>query len=189
MRDSGFSLLEIVIVIGVSVIVCLLIVSILVSNTGFSYKQTAIVSEGLSLNDVIREIDDVVRQASSVAVSYPETEPIFTTGDETLVLKLPSLSAAGNMDEVYDFLVIAKDENPKILKIKIFPDPQSSRASQDKVLTTILSSVKFSYLDENGNTAPPSSAVSIGVDLTVLSKTGSIGSNRSVSAVTKLRNN
>ncbi|OGE35013.1 hypothetical protein A3E45_01665 [Candidatus Daviesbacteria bacterium RIFCSPHIGHO2_12_FULL_43_11] len=185
----GFTLLETVIAAGIALIVGTFLVAILVNHSGLFYKQNSIVSEGLSLNDAIREIENNIRQAVYVADGYPESAPDYATGVETLVLKLPALSETGVIDGIYDYAVIAKDPSePKVIRLWIFPDPQSTRKASNLVLTNLLESVNFKFLDKSGNLVAPVSAASVGTTLTVLSQTGSVGSSRASSAVTTLRN-
>lgn len=184
--------METLIVGGVALIVGTFLVGILVNNNGFFYKQTSTVSEGLGLNDTVREIENSIRQAASVSSGYPEVSPIYTytSGASTLVLKLPSYNESGVIANVYDYIVIAPDAlKPKILRMQIFKDDLSQREEANKVLTTLVESVQFSYLDKNGNSVSPVSASSVGVTLKLLAKTGSVGSSRSSSTVINLRNN
>jgi len=185
----GFTLLEIVLASAVALIVGTFLITILVNNSGFFYKQNAIVSEGLGLNDVSSDIDNNIKQAAGVIPFYPTTSPIYTTGSETLILKLPSFNLSGIIENTYDFVVIAKDLTyPKILRRQIFTDPQSQRQASNQVLTTILESIRFNYYDQNGGVVAPDVASSVGVILTVNPKTGSIGSSRTSSILTSLRN-
>lgn len=185
----GFTLLETVMAAGIALIVGTFLVAILVSHSGLFYKQSSIVSEGLSLNDAIREIENNIRQAVYVADGYPEGSPDYTTGSETLVLKLPALSESGVVDGVYDYVVVAKDPaQSKVMRIWVFPDPQSTRNASNLVLTTLLESVQFKFLDKSGDLVVPAAAASVGTTLTVLSNVGSIGSSRASSAITTLRN-
>lgn len=185
----GFTLLEMVIVGGIALVVGTFLASILVNHSGVSYKQGSIVNSGLSLNDSMKTIDENIKQAAAVASSYPESSPIYTTSAEVLVLKLPAINSSGIINNVYDYVVVAKDTaNTKILRLYVFPDAQSSRLSANMVLTTILQSVQFQFMDKNGNAVSPNAATSVGVNLTVLSKLGSIGQNQSASSVTSLRN-
>lgn len=189
-NESGFTLLETVLASVVAVVVATLLMTILVNNNGLFYKQNAMVSEGLSLNDAVTKINQNIKQSISVAINYPETSPVYITGTETLVLKLSGLNGGDILNNVYDYLVISKDPTKQnVLRLQIFPDQESTRESANLVLTTILSAIQFSYLDKSGNTVNPVSATSIGLNLTVLSKTGSIGSNRSSTTITSLRNN
>lgn len=187
--SAGFTLLETVMAAGIALIVGTFLVAILVSHSGLFYKQSSIVNEGLNLNDAMREIENNIRQAVYVADGYPEGSPDYTTGVETLVLKLPALSETGVVDGIYDYAVVAKDSSePKVVRLWVFPDPQSTRKASNLVLTNLLESVQFKFLDKSGNLVAPTSAASVGTTLTVLSKTGSIGSSRSSSAITTLRN-
>lgn len=190
MKPLGMTLVEILLAAAAAVAVGALLVGILAQSSGFYYKENAIIREGLSLNDVVHRIDENIREALSVASGYPEASPQFSSGAETLVLKLPSLSGSGTVSGIYDFVVITKDStNPKILRMKVFPDEQSQRPSADTVLTVILDSIQFRYLDKNGAVVTPVAAFSVGTTLTAMDKTGTIGSSRTTSIVTTLRNN
>lgn len=185
----GFTLPEILITLGVAVIIGVLLLAILVNNNIIFYKQSAIVSEGLDLNDATREISSNIQQAAKIADGYPEDTSTFTTSSTTLVLKLPSLGVSGVIDNTYDFVVIAKDvSNPKILRLQTFPDAQSTRHQVNQVLTTLLQEIQFKYLDKDNAEVPFASAVSVETTLTVLAKTGFVTSNRTSTQVTTLRN-
>lgn len=187
---KGFTLVEVLLAAFVAVVVGALLVGILVNNSGFFYKQNAIISEGMGLNDSVRKIEDYIRQALSVAAGYPEASPVFTSGEQTLVLKIPALSPTGILVGVYDFVVVTKDQsNPKILTVKVFPDGQSQRPGAGTVLTVLLDSIEFKFMDKSGNIVAPAQASSVGVTLKILARTGAIGSSRETSIVTTLRNN
>lgn len=186
---EGFTLVEILIAAGIALIVGIILSSILVNNNGVYYKQSAIVNEGLSLNDTISTINKNIMQALAIASSYPEVSPTFTSNTETLILKLSAFNNEEIIKDVYDYIIIYKDStNQKVLKLQIFPGLGSERVASIFVLTNILQDLVFSYLDKDGNPISPATATSIGVKLTVLSKTGSIDSSRSSSSVTNLRN-
>lgn len=189
MREKGFTLLEIVLVAGLAIIVGTLLITILVQNNGFYYKQNSIIAEGLSLNDAMRGMDTYIRQAIAVAPEYTDGATSYTSGGQTLVLKLPSLNSEEIIENTYDFVVITKDpEKPNVLRLKIFPDVLSSRNGENLVLTTLAESYNFKYLDKAGNQVSPSSAVAVENTLSVLSKSGSIGSSRTSFSTVTLRN-
>ena len=187
----GFSLLEIMLAASVAGVIGILLISILVNTSGFFYQQQSVINEGLSLNDVLGQISSLVKGAQSVANNYPETgTPQFTTSSTILVLKLPGINQNEVLPDVSDFVVVTKDpQNLKILTLKIFPDPRSTRELKDSVLTTLLDAIKFSYLDKTGSEVlTPNLAETVRIDLTVLAKTGSIGSKRSAGITVNLRN-
>lgn len=187
--NFGFTLLETVIAVAVAMMTGTFLLTILVGNSGVFYKENAVVNEGLDLNDALMQVNNQIKQAAFVATGYPESEPTYVSDSDTLVLKLPALSASGVLPDTYDYAVIRKDfAKPTILRLQVFPDPTSTRPPVDIVLTTLLQTLQFSYLDQSGSTVAPQQATSVGIALTVLAKTGSIGSGRSATVVTNLRN-
>jgi len=135
------------------------------------------------------EIDKNILQGVGVAEIYPEVSPLYTTDSHTLILKLPGLGAEGVLTDVYDYVVIARDaDKNNILRKKVFPDAQSTRKSEDLVLTTILDAIDFSYLNKSGGSVNPNLATSISTVLAVKSGNELINSKRSSTTVTTLRN-
>lgn len=164
-------------------------VSILVNHSGLFYKESSIVSEGLGLNDVMAEIKSNVRESTQVSVGYPESSPTYLSSTDTIVLKLPSISSSGTIDNVYDYIIVAKDPtNQKILRLQLYPDAQSIRRAGNTVLTTLLDSIEFGYLNKSGDTVEPNLATSVLVNIKMLSRTGSVGSSRTSTSTTALRN-
>lgn len=188
-QERGLTLLEVVLTSMIALVVGTFLVTILVNETGVLYNQNSIVSEGLSLNDAMAKINGSIKQAALVSVGYPESTPTYTTGPATLVLKLPATTQTGTLTNVYDYFIYTADStNLKILRELVYPDPQSKRGQSNQVLSTVLDQITFSYLDNNGSQVTATSATRVGVNLSALAKTGSIGSARSSSSVTSLRN-
>lgn len=186
---QGFTLFETLVAAAVAVIAGTLLVSILVNNTGLYNKQNALVATGLNVNDALNEIDTYVRQAASIASGYPEVSPTYTTGVSTLVLKVPAENSQGIINNTFDYVVITKNPTKTYLLYEyIFPDSLSTRKSQNKILTNILYSITFSYLDNNGATISPTSAQRIKTEISVLSQTGAVGNTRNATIITSLRN-
>lgn len=189
-RMYGMSLVEVIIISAAFAVVGMLLLGILVNNNNFFYKQNAVINVGLSLNDAMAEMTNVIRQGAQVATGYPVATPTYISGPEVLVIKLPSMDISGNpLSNVYDYAVIAKDSpNANVLRLQVFPDVQSTRQSVNKVLSTYLSSIQFNYFDKNSNIVVPTSAASVEVDLTIISGTGNINSTRTSKIKTMLRN-
>lgn len=186
----GFTLFETVIVAGIALIAGTFLVSILVNNTGVTNTEKSIVTQGLSTNDSTREIDNYIRQAVAIVSGFPVISPTYVTGSNTIVIKIPAIDNQGTISDVFDFIVITKDSTrPSLLKEYIFPDSlRSIRVTTDKILTNILDSIEFTYLDKNGNTVSPSAAEKVKTIITVLSKNGSANKSRSATIITSLRN-
>lgn len=188
-KQKGFSLFETVVVAGVALIIGTFLVGIMVNHTIVFNRQSSMVTQGLSTDDATREIESYVKQAASVVSGYPEAGPTYITGNETLVVKIPSVNAQGIISNTFDFVVITKDiVHPNVLKEYIFPDAQSTRDTTDKAVTNILNSIVFSYLDKDGAVTAPTSAVKVKTEISVLSKTSQKGQPRSATVITSLRN-
>ncbi len=157
---SGFSLIELLVVVTVSGVVGILMLAIFSQNNGLFVAQTAKISQGLNLNDVTSEIRETIRSASFVSSSYTSGSNTYTSGTDTLVLATPSLDNQGFViAQTYDFMVIEKDsQNPKVLKKLVFPNAISSRENQNMVLAIKLSKIIFLYYDNDLNPVIPSQA-------------------------------
>lgn len=186
----GFTLFETVIVAGIALIAGTFLVSILVNNTGVTNTEKSMVTQGLSTNDSVREIDNYIRQAVAIVSGFPVISPTYVTGSNTIVIKIPAIDNQGTISNVFDFIVITKDSTREnLLKEYVFPDSSLSiRETTDKILTNILESIEFTYLDKNGNIIAPTLAEKVKTKITVLSKNGSANKSRSATIVTSLRN-
>lgn len=187
---KGFTLVETLLAGLLSLMVGIFLVGILANQSGFFYKQNSIIDQGVSTNSALAAITSKIRESSVVAVGYPEQLPhTFTSEASTLVLKLPATNSTGTIDGLSDFVVIAADSNnPHILRLRVYPNPQSTRPAADNVLATNLSSVSFVFLDKGGNVVTPTSSFQVQTTLSIESSTGSIRSERSATVSTSLRN-
>ncbi|KKR81240.1 MAG: hypothetical protein UU73_C0003G0196 [Candidatus Daviesbacteria bacterium GW2011_GWA1_41_61] len=186
---KGLTLVEMLIVTAAALIVGVMLVTLLVNNSGFFYKQSSIIDQGLSLNEGLQEIDKNIRQAVKVAVGYPEDSPLYTTSSQTLVLKMPALGPSEVISDTYDYTVVNIDAaEDKILRLQVFPNPLSTRKSQSLVLTKALSSITFNYLDNNDTVVSANIATQVEVILSILENNGPQSSFRTSKAVTSLRN-
>lgn len=189
--NSGFTLLEILVGMAVGVVAGGLLVSILVQSNGVFLKQGVQVSEGLSLNQSISEINADIVQSSGVVSSYPVSgQPQYTTGANVLVLQVPSINSSGNViSNVYDYIVISADTQKKyLLREMVFPDAQSSRKSLNKILSTSLNYVIFYYFDSHSATVSPLLATKINYSIVLNEKVGLGTKVASSSSVANLRN-
>ena len=149
------------------------------------------VNQGLSVNQATQELTDLIKASAGVATQYPATGTHqFTTGSNVLILKLPSVSASGQIiDEVFDYAIITKEPaGSKILKIKIFPDNLSTRKSADKVVSTSLKNVNFTYLNSSNVQVPSSQAARINFIINQEDTIGAATGGNSSSAVVNIKN-
>lgn len=182
----GVSILEILIGVTIIGVAGTILGGILTSSNSVFLDQTIQVNQGLSINNAAREITDLVKAANGAVAVYPTSgNPLYQSGESVLVLQLPAVSASGQViDAVFDYAVVFKDSaNSKILRMKVFPNVQSHRSAQDKVLSTSLKSIKFLYLNASNAQVSPSQAVRINFIIN-LSETVGFDENESSSSGT-----
>lgn len=185
---KGFTLVEMLIVTSAALIVGVLLVAIMLSNSSFFYRQSALIDEGLSLNDAMQEIDKNTRQAVALPLSLVEGGTTYTADSDTLILKLPALASSEVITDVYDYTVVNKDPSQSnILRLLVFPDVNSLRKSQSLVLTKSLGGITFSYLDNAESTVSADLATQVKVTLTV-TPSGTKATPRTATIITSLRN-
>ncbi|MBI3486394.1 hypothetical protein HY025_05665 [Candidatus Daviesbacteria bacterium] len=190
MRKSlGFSLFEVILVIGLGAVVGSLILRLLTVNSGVYNDQIAQVNQGLGLNSSISQIESDLKPAAGVVTSYTNGSNTYSSSLNSLVLKLASLDSQGKvLANTFDYIVIVADSsNPKILRRRIFADPSSSRKNANQVLLTNLSLINFFYYDQNDLIVSPSTAVKVNFVLNTASNIGK-SSISSASSAVNLRN-
>lgn len=185
--DNGFSLVELLVVITLTILVGGLLLSILVSNTNVFYRETAKVSQGVGVNDVLSNVSENVKQSIGVASGYPVSSPTYTSGAATLVVKLPSIDQSGNtLANTFDYVVYYQDVDK--LRFKIFPDPLSKRPLEDKILVTNLDSLNFEYFDKQGVSISPTAAAKVKLTIILEQKAGTTTQTSTNSVEVELRN-
>src|SRR5579872_5427522 len=143
-HSSGFTLIELIIAISITVVAGSLLIVILGQNNNIFLQQESTINEGMSANNASLVISDAIKQAAAIAASSP-TNPVYTTNINTIVLQLPSIDGSGNIiSNSFDYIVIAPDNSkPAILRYQVFPTSPSVRASANRVLLTNLASLRF----------------------------------------------
>lgn len=172
-KTTGFTLIELLIAMGITAVIGLSLVVIIVNSAGLFYKQSSTVQEGLNINDALAIVRSSIKQASSVGVSYTDGSTVYTSGPQQLVLKVSSIDSAGNIiPGTYDNFVFYKDQD--FLRSKVFLNPLSSRNPVDRILSTIVNNLNFTYF--NSATPPvevaPPVATRIRIALTLKQKAG-----------------
>lgn len=186
---KGLTLIELLVASALTIILGMVTVMILVSHNGVFFQQSLLVSEGLNLNDMTAELEKQIKQASGIASGYPQESPTYITGNQTLVLRLPGISATGVLTDIFDYVVITKDpSNQNLLLFRVFPTLPSIRSQADRVLTNILQNIDFQFYDNNDNTVNFSEATKVGFTISVVDKTGPVNTSRTASMITSLRN-
>lgn len=151
----GFTLMEIVVAMGISVIVSALLITILVRSSNVFYKQTTKVSQGVGINNALSRLREVTKEAQLVDVTSSASE---------LVLKIPTVTSQGDfVENTFDLAIFMRDSDK--LKYKLFPDSQSSRTAADEILAGSVDNFILQYFDKDGQVVTPVSAVKIKMTL------------------------
>ena len=189
MKKRGFTLLEVLIVMGISSVVGGLLLVIVFNSTGLFYQQSSKLSQGLGSNDALTRLRSTIRESSAIALSYTSGSITYTSGPTQLVLKLSSIDASKNLiPNTFDYFVFFLDGNK--LLFKSFPDAQSSRKSADQILSLNVQSVLFQYynLQNPPQEVTPASASKIKITLTLKQKSGAYYETSIATSEANLRN-
>jgi prepilin-type N-terminal cleavage/methylation domain-containing protein len=184
---NGFSLAEVILVLAISTIVGVLLLSILVNSTGVFYTETSKVDLGVSANDSLVKMRGYIKEAVAVATSNPIGSPTFTTGTNTLVLKIPALDSSGNIiSKTYDYVAFYKSGDK--FYIKTFLDASSHRMNEDMFLTSAVNNLVFDYYDSAGVVITPVGAVKVKATIVLAKKAGAGTETNIATSEANLRN-
>lgn len=143
----GVSLMETMIVIGVMAILLVIVAQIFALNYDVYAKQTARLDADTGAVFAARKISDFTRGASKVLATQNINGTWYTTSQDELVLRVPSIDANRDIiDATFDYIAIYRDATDTS---KIFADTEigtgSSRANGTKLITAHNGTMKFRY--------------------------------------------
>lgn len=188
-KSSGFTLLEVLIAMGIAAIIGGLLLVIIVNSTGLFLKQQSKVSEGININDVLPKVRSSIKIATSVINQYTGGSTTYTSGATQLILKIASVDLSNNIIEgKYDYYIYYLDGN--FMRFKLFPDAVSSRGSQDQILSNSVQNLSFLYYNLANPPAEvlPADAAKVKITLTLRQKTGAGLETTTQTAEANLRN-
>lgn len=155
----GFSLLETVVIIGVTVMALLALVNLfLIFNTLYGYQQAFMAtagSSGVSMN----ALEAAILPANRVVASRDFSGTIYASATTTLVLELPAIDEGGDIIAGANDYVAFYTDSATLYRL-IETDASSVRTPGLKQLSATLSSLSFSY-----DAADVTQATNITVDL------------------------
>jgi type II secretory pathway pseudopilin PulG len=148
-NGRGFSLVEAITVIGIMTIVLVMVTQIFSVTYDVFVKQTARTENETGAVLAARTVADLTRGASAVMTSQVINGTTYTTGADTLVLKLPAIDSSNNvLAATYDYVAIYRDGT---LTTKIFSDTDAAASSRrvdgKKLVTAYNQTMRFRYND------------------------------------------
>lgn len=180
MRKTGFTLVELLIAMGISVIVGGMLMIIIVNSAGLFQLESSKLTQGLNATDALVSVRNQIKQSSAIDAQSTA---------EKLVTKIPSIDIANNIiPNTFDNIVFLKDANK--LRLKITPNPASARIAQDQIFSTDVDSLKFEYFNSENPPVEvaPASATKIRINLTLKQLVGTKIETTIVSSEASLRN-
>lgn len=144
MTKRGFSLIETMVVLGISVAALVALVNLfLMFNAIYGYQQAFIASAG-SAGTTMNALEAAILPADQVLASHAFSGDAYTSSATTLVLELPSIDSSGAL------IVGAKDYVAFYASGASFfrrteAAEGSMRVSGVKTLSTTVSSISFTY--------------------------------------------
>ncbi|MDO8573523.1 MAG: hypothetical protein Q7R77_02105 [Candidatus Daviesbacteria bacterium] len=188
---KGLTLVEVLVAMGIATIVGGLLVVIIINSASLFSNQSSKIQAGLNINDTLSQIRGSIKQASAIANQYQDGPTTYTTGVNTLVLKVSSIDLSNNIiADTYDYFVFFKDQN--FLRFKIFPNPHpaSFRKAANQIFSNIVDSLTFQYF--NSATPPaevnPLDATTVKIILTLKQKVDAGFETHTATSEANLRN-
>jgi hypothetical protein len=143
---KGFTLVETLIVIGISVIAFIALVNLfLLFNSVYGYQNAFIAGAG-SAGNAMTAFETAIPQASHALASHDFSGTVYASDADTLVLELPAIDGSGNiLPGMSDHIVFYASGT--VLYRLTLAGAGSVRVPGTKVLSTTLFSLSFIYDD------------------------------------------
>jgi type II secretory pathway pseudopilin PulG len=160
--QRGMTLAETLSAIGIMTIVLLIVTQIFIINYDVAIKQTSRIDNDVGAVFAVRRISDAARGATAVVASRTINGTAYTTGTDTLILRIPSLDSSSNIiADTYDYIAFYRDAASPT---KVFTDTEtgsgSARLGGKRLMTAYNQIMAFRY-----NNATLSSADRVSVYL------------------------
>jgi prepilin-type N-terminal cleavage/methylation domain-containing protein len=182
--NKGLTLIEVLVVTGLTAILVTLGASIFLSNNLFYEFQGGKIEINNSAREAADKIDEFGREAIAVEASHTYLSTTHTTDADTMVFRLPALDAQNDIiEDIFDYVVVtASSTVPERLELYVDADPLSARPERELLLSDNLADFNIVYDDPD-----PALARVITFDLT-LTGTGRNPASDTVYGRVTLRN-
>lgn len=146
MMKRGFTLIETIITIGISVLALIALASLVLTfNSMYGYQQAFMTAAG-SAGSAMNALEAAVLPSNQVLASHSFSGTTYSSSATVLVLELPAMNGSGNIVAgVKDY--IAFYATGAALYRRTLAGAGSVRVSGTKQLSTTLNSISFTYND------------------------------------------
>jgi prepilin-type N-terminal cleavage/methylation domain-containing protein len=136
--NRGFTLVEVMFATMIGVMIMGMITVLYVGMNNSMIMGIAAAEVNSNVRVAMDQIVNDVRWSNNLEVSYPVANPGYFTGDDELILKIPSIDGSGTVvEDTYDYVVYSLDGTQ--LKRLVFPNEASSRNTVDRILASNVS--------------------------------------------------
>lgn len=159
---AGFTLVETVVIIALTLIALAALVNLFVIFSSLNGYQQAVIATDGSASISMNAFEAAILPASNVLVSHNFSGTTYTTSADTLVLQLPAVNSSGTIIAgVSDYIVFYRSSNTLYQLTEI--GGESVRRPGRVSLSTTLSTLSFTY-----NNADVTQATAVTVDIQTL---------------------
>ena len=177
-KQAGLTLIEIVIVVGLTAVGMVVLTSLFIGQNRLYQTETAELNVTADARIAIDDIDSYVRQANRTQSSYST----FTAGPQVLILQIQSINSSNQLIAgTFDYVIFYLAGN-NLLR-QVIPNATSSRAAVTKKLAANVSGLVFAY-----SNADFSLVTEVTTDITVQELASGQTKSITLSSKAKLRN-
>ncbi len=179
---KGFTIIEMVVVLALLSVILVVMLSLIEWHHKIYAQQQSQTLVTTTARNSMNEIQDYIAMAYRVVSSQTISGTTYNSGSSTIVLQLYSIdSSDAVIANTYDYVAFFL-HNGKLYEL-ISADGSSSRKSVNKVLSTVATSLTFTY-----DNATFSSVRTVNTDLQSLSTYNKVTSQGHIQEQTFLRN-
>jgi prepilin-type N-terminal cleavage/methylation domain-containing protein len=146
-KQSGFTIIEIVITLAISVFVFMIIADIFISHNRLFNTQSALADVTINTSLALNRLQRIIKTADEVVAARTINSVNYTTGRETLILRLPSIDASQNIiANTFDYAAFHLNPlKPAELVFSLQADPASVRRTGDTLISSYVEKINFNY--------------------------------------------
>ncbi len=145
MHIRGFTLIESLIVISISVIIFLIVATSFATLWKLSQTNLAAFETKSQAGIALQKISELIEESNSVLSSWSINETLYQTGENVLALRMPAVTEAGEIIPAsFDYVAFAIPST-SILIADFAKAPQSSRPQGQIIFSNLAKALNFRY--------------------------------------------